>query len=152
MAIIKGIAIAIIIWVMMAFVINWVGNSLLIPEQTRILVERGKPIYGKVVNKEAEDHQRIDYVYKVDGTQYSGSGEAGGGNAKFADLPVGSTVSVYYDPINPSVSFLGSPEYDLKSLRLLIRAASVAIPFWPILISFIVYFAVTRARRSAGVH
>jgi hypothetical protein len=148
LTIVKGIGAAIVLWVVLAFILNWIGQSILVPEWDQILVERGKPIYGRVVGKDAQDHQRVDYVYRVGGSEYFGSGQSGGGNANFADLALDASVLVYYDPENPSVSSLGSPDYDLKSLKLLIRAGAVAIPFWPALIFFLIYFAITRARRT----
>lgn len=126
------------------------GTIFLVPAKLKNLVERGRPSYGKVIDKDAGDHRRIDYTYNVDGTEYTGSGQGGAGNANFDELSQGTTVWVYFDPANPSISCLGSPEYELESIELLIRAAAIVIPFWPILIFFLIYLGLTKERRSVA--
>jgi hypothetical protein len=146
--IVKGLVLSLGLWLVLALVVSSIGHSFFVPDEIKDLADRGRPTQGKVVRKEAQDHQRVDYAYSVDGNEYSGSGQAGAGNARFADLEPGTTVWVYYNPVNPSISWLGSPEYELESLELLIRAAAIAIPFWPVLIFFVLYFALSRSRSS----
>lgn len=72
--IVKGILVSVIAWVGLTLIINFVGTKFLVPAKLKDLVERGRPIYGKVIDKDAGDHLRIDYTYNVDGTEYTGSG------------------------------------------------------------------------------
>jgi hypothetical protein len=146
--IVKGILGAVLAWVLLGFVISLLGNHYFIPSRISDLAERGRPIYGKVTGRDAADHQRVDYAYSIDGIEYTGSGQGGAGNAQFEGLTPGTTVYVYYDPGDPATSILGSPKYELSSQKLLIRAAAIVIPFWPVMIFFLLYFAIARSRES----
>ena len=80
------------------------------------LARRGIPTQARVTAKEPENHRFIRYSYSVDEGVYSGFGVAGNGNPDFDDISVGDSVTVYYEPDIPNVSFLGDPKYQLSSV------------------------------------
>jgi hypothetical protein len=70
---------------------------------------------GHVTSKEPENHNFVRYSFRTDHRSFSGLGSAGGENPEFEQLEIGTQVNVYYDPQNPSLSFLGNPKQQAES-------------------------------------
>ena len=73
------------------------------------LAKTGIRTIGRVTSKEPENHNFVRYSFIVGPETFFGYGNAGGENKEFEQLSVGSPITIYYDPENPSFSFLGSP-------------------------------------------
>jgi len=63
---------------------------------------------GKPIEYEPNNHNRVKYEYFVGGQRYVGEASSG------SDYELGTPYPVYYDPQNPSLSFLGSLPHSLR--------------------------------------
>lgn len=97
------------------------------------LVKRGVSVEGVVVAKEPENHRFIRYSYSVGQNTYSGLGSAGHGNPRFEELHVGDKVTVFYDPSNPDLSFLGNPQNQLNSVTRGVIFLTLIFPLFSII-------------------
>jgi hypothetical protein len=100
------------------------------------LANAGRQVRGRVVSKEADNHQAVRYSYVVDNKIYTAVGRAGNGNPRFEDLAVGEVVSVTYLPTDPAKSALGNPSRLLRHETRSALGAAVLLPavvVWPII-------------------
>lgn len=104
-----------LIWALLFCAFGVLGITLLDWFSYRHFANNGKPTTGHVDAKEPENHRAIRYSYEVNGQWYSGLGSAGGINAEFEDLQVGSPVRVFYNNDDPSKSLLDDPKNELRS-------------------------------------
>ena len=112
------------------------------------LAKNGVQTYGTVTSKDPDNHAAVNYVYKVGDREFDGAGHAGGGNPGFDEIQVGQSVMLYYDPKNPSDSFLGGPQYQIAGDKLLRSRATAALFVISFLAIFPIYFAVYMATRK----
>jgi len=146
----KAFGLAALVWVACGFAIFFIGMKVFVTDSVARLSQNGHRSYGRVIGKQADDHERVDYEFVVDGTTYRGSGRGGRGNSSFDELSVGTTIIVTYDPIDPKVSFMGNPRNDLQRTEAVIRMVSVVGPGFPILTILLLYFVIVRVRASSA--
>jgi len=73
-------------------------------------LSKGVLVEGRVMGKEPENHQIVNYSFKVGDQTFEGIGHGGRGNPRFSELEIGQSVIVFYDPGNPKSSCMGYPE------------------------------------------
>jgi len=139
-----------LIWAALSGVGYGIGAFIFDEAQTELrhFVEDGKPIWGKVIAKDPENHATIRYTYVVDGTSYSGQGGSGRGNPRFDDIKVGDNVVVYYDPTDPAKSFMGYPQYKLQASYSVVVFLAIAFPILPMIVILAIFFAIRAARKT----
>jgi hypothetical protein len=59
------------------------------------LARNGVQIYGTVTSKDPDNHAAVNYVYRVGGKEFDGTGHSGGGNPRFDEIQVGQSVMLY---------------------------------------------------------
>ncbi len=104
-------------------------------------VEREKASHitqGKPIEYEPDNHNKVKYEYFVAGQRYVG--EASSGN----DYKLGVSYPVYFDPNNPSLSFLGTLPHNLQ--RNLMDLAKLTL-FLTVLLVF-AYYSFKLEKRS----
>ena len=74
------------------------------------LMKTGLTIRGEVTNKQAANHQTVNYSFVVDGKTYTWGGHAGDIGKEFSQISIGQQVPVTYEPDNPTNSCLGDPD------------------------------------------
>jgi hypothetical protein len=113
----KGVLTIFTIWLLLTFFFACLGLAALDWRRWDKLSGYDNVTEGRVTAKEPRNHQLVRYSYEVGGRAYSGAGNAGRGNPSFDQLNIGDRVRVSYDPHDPSESFLGNPEAQLRSLK-----------------------------------
>ena len=108
--------------------------------------ERGVAVYGKVIDKEPQNHARIIYTYNVNGKQYTGYGGAGRGNPRFDQIEIGEQIVVYYDAEFPESSIPGYPQFYRGNNYWGVILTTIFLPIIPLTIIFIFYRVVVRKR------
>ena len=138
----------IVLWLLLVAVFGAAGYILIRPATSQTLRDNPIVTQGRVIAKEPHNHSIVRYSYTVGGQTYTGIGHGGRGNPKFDDLAIGNPVRVVYNSKDPSESFMGSPEHDLRVNRAgvvffaLVPSTFIALP---VLVIFIV---VSLTRRS----
>ena len=84
-------------------------------------------VRGKVIAYDGNNHSTGTYEFWVNGTRYESS------DSGMHEYPVGSSVPVYYDPQNPSLSFAIRPPpslfHNLFGMAFLVMFMLVAVLF-----------------------
>ncbi|MGH9948982.1 MAG: hypothetical protein ACRD6X_17565 [Pyrinomonadaceae bacterium] len=137
-----------IIWVVLTVFAFFVGRQIFDSSDLQYYAYKGEPIYGTVINKDAENHQLIYYTYEVNGISYSGHGRAGAGNPLFNKINIGERVVIFFDPASPGNSLLGYPQYDLALNQQLIWAVTVTLPIIPVIALAFLFFALARKQSN----
>lgn len=138
----KIVFIFFIFWLFFTAVGAGVGYFVFNLPRINHLVEKGVPIYGKVIATEPEQHQGVIFTYEVNGMQYSGNGNAGRGNPDFDQIQIGQKVVVFYDSENPENSILGYPQLYQGSEKFGILFCAIFFPIFPMIViigSFLLY-------------
>jgi hypothetical protein len=109
-------------------------------------LSNGVGVCGKVTAKEPENHQTVRYSYNVGQQTYSGVGHGGHGNPSFAELNVGDSITVFYDPAHPSVSCMGYPQsYQHVEMGGIIFLV-LFLPLFPLAITIILMVVLSKSR------
>lgn len=146
----RTIAFLVLLWLLLSAAGYWISNSIFETSELQELTTNGQSVYGQVLAKYPENHASISYSYVVDGVQYHGSGSAGFGNPPFDEIKPGQDVVVIYDPADPSISYLGSPEAKLINQRTGKALFTFTMSFVWLLILSIVYL-VSRMIKKASL-
>jgi hypothetical protein len=91
------------------------------------LASTGVRTQATVSAKDRDNHRSIRYVYEVSGKRFEGSGSPERVGRQFDQVNLQDQISVLYDPVNPSDSFLGDPEALAAGHEPLILIVSLAI-------------------------
>ena len=94
------------------------------------LANAGVATQGWVTAKEPQNHQNVHYAYSVGSQTYHGIGHAGFRNPEFGALKVGEQVIVFYLPMKPAVSCLGTPKDLLVNETISIGLAALLTPLF----------------------
>jgi len=105
-----------------------VGVLLFNPFPASRLDKAGIRAEGHVTAIEPTNHQIVRYSYIVGGKEYMGVGHGGHGNPRFEDIRVGQSVLVFYDPENPQLSSMGSPNAQVFGNLWVVVIMSLTIP------------------------
>ncbi len=148
----KLIFILFIVWLFLTAIGAGVGYFVFNLPSINHLVEKGVPIYGKVIAKEPDQHQNVIFTYEVAGKQYTGNGNAGRGNPNFDQIQIGQKVVVFYDSENPESSILGYPQLYQGGEKSGILFCAIFFPIFPMIViigSFLLYRMAT-AKKAAN--
>jgi hypothetical protein len=113
----------------------------------RQVAVRGVRTQGEVTEVVREGHTRAEYTYSVAGRRFAGDGRPGPPNPALRDLQVGQDVVVYYDPISPDFSVLGSPGPIYRSETAGVIVGAVWLSSWVVAAQ---YVDSRRRRRGAA--
>ncbi len=102
--------------------------AMIIQFQTLTLCVSYRTTSGKISETFPDNHQGIDFSYKVDGHDYSGSSYAGQIGRSFASIQLGDAVTVFYAKHHPAVCTLETPNVLLVRTVGQIVAACAIIP------------------------
>jgi len=117
------------VWLTLTALSATVGFLIINPMQDVQLAKHGLRTTGTVTAIEPENHQIVRYRYSVSGKDYVESGHGGRGNPVFANIAIGQTLIVFYDPAKPETSTLGYPGNNLKVDLAGVVFVAIAIPF-----------------------
>ncbi len=73
------------------------------------LEKRGIETKALVLLLEPQNHQTVNYSYRVQAIEYRGAGRAGFGNPGFNSITPGMELRAFYLPTSPAISCLGLP-------------------------------------------
>jgi hypothetical protein len=138
-----------ITWLIFATAGGVVGYCVFSSPRIDRLVEKGVPIYGKVISKERENHGNLNYSYVVDDKEYFGNGGAGGGNPRFDDIQIGQQFIVYYDSEVPEKSIAGYPQLHQEAHNGGIVFCIIMFPLFPMAILTAIYLGICYSRKQA---
>jgi hypothetical protein len=113
----KDVLTILIIWFLLTLLFACLGLAALDWRRLDRLSGYDNVAEGRVTAKEPGNHQLVRYSYQAGQRAYSGSGNAGGVNPPFDRLNIGDRVTVFYNPQDPSESFLGDPKEHVSSLK-----------------------------------
>jgi hypothetical protein len=100
----------IFIWLLSTMYAVFFGLTNFKVAETYRLLRSGVETNGVITDKMRQNHQRIQYSFKVDEKKYSFSGFAGDLGKDFDQISIGEKVKVIYESTNPSNSCLGNCE------------------------------------------
>jgi hypothetical protein len=125
-----------------------VGFLSLGQERVQYFTNYGVLTYGKVLAKQPDDRHTVVYTYAVEGFEFTAVGHAGQGNSEFEEIQSGQKVIVFFDPEEPSDSFLGDPRPIAIANERIIFKLTLLVPLIPITISILVLFLLRRIKAS----
>ena len=111
----RNLFLTVLIWAVLTIAFVLIGVVATDWRRSNGLVKYGVATSAIVDRKEPENHDFIRYSYNVNGSHYSGLGNAGGENPGFNDLHVGDQVKIVYDSRRPEESILGSAQSHANS-------------------------------------
>lgn len=142
----KFVATLVILWFVLITASHFIAIWILNPSNLQRFVDRGIPVYGRVVSKDEENHRLVVYSYDVDGVQYTGSGHGGAGNPPFDQIVVGQEILVFYDREKREDSIMGYPQTDLQSTNQFVWAITITLPIFPVIAIGALLFGLHRHR------
>lgn len=123
-----------------------IGFVSLDQEKIQYFKNHGIFTYGKVLSKQPDDRHTIVYTYPVDGFEFTAVGHAGQGNPEFEEIQSGQKIIVFYDPEEPSDSFLGDPRLLAATNENIIFKLTLLIPVIPVILTILVLFLLQRMK------
>lgn len=85
---------------MFLFFVWYLGKCRKYDEEKKLLKKKTQAIITEINYKRNQNYQFITYTYTVDGVEYNGCGSISSFNA--STKSIGSKVTIYYDPHEPS--------------------------------------------------
>jgi hypothetical protein len=119
------------IWLLLAAVFALVTGSLNVPLLER-LVAHGVKAQATVIELTPQMHGTVRYQYEVGGEKFEGQRGLWSPNPQV--IHVGDSVTIYYDPLNPSRSVAGNPEPMLTNELISVGMATLLAPTFIMLV------------------
>lgn len=115
------------------------------------LTNNGIQTAATVEAKRPEQHRSIVYSYSVNSIRYTGIGRAYFGNPGFDDIQPGNILIAFYDPEEPSDSFLGYPQIARDANSRAIWQITLIAPMAPVGLAAMLYgiYCLSRRRRRS---
>jgi|SRR5687768_13916500 hypothetical protein len=103
-------------------------------------------VEGRVLEKQPRNRNHVRYAYEVGNKTYEGTGGVG---ERFDTIKLNDSIQVYYDPLNPSLSLLGTSSHHELLVQTLLVSAIFSIVMGSLVTLGLLGFRVTLSRRRS---
>jgi hypothetical protein len=116
-----------LLWLFLAVAIALVVGSLNVPLYER-LITKGVQTTATVVELTPKIHNTVRYEYQVGGNKFEGQRSPWRPNPPTDEIRVGDSLTIYYDPSNPSLSAPGDVGPMLTNELISVGMAALLMP------------------------